>query len=163
MENALSFGKSLIGTPYGWWGGGEIEHGHPMWAEDKPIPDRSDIISCSCVGLVNLILRYCNKQIPYNKTSKGGTDAYADYYKNVYEMVNIEKRYPIGTLLIRGYRDIDDQGHVAIIVEDKGTQSKLLQSFTFQEDNGVNMKYTFEESHDGYYYEYAVLPENWIL
>ena len=81
----------------------------------------------------------------------------------------------MGTLLIRNYRDINDQGHVAVILENKGKKSLVLQSHVEGEFlksilPGVNAMYTLEESHNifkdhngnGCYYEKIVLPENWL-
>ena len=166
---SLNFGLSLIGVPYEWWGGGDCESKAPMWAENGTVPNKDEIISCNCAGLTNLILRFSKKKIPHTEfNGMGGTGAYANYYKDVYNKFDINIKYPIGTLIIRDFRDIDDQGHVAIIIENNGSQSKVLQSFTFKNKYpGVNINYTLDESNKcdnigTNYYEFAVLPEHWL-
>lgn len=166
IENAVDYGISLLGTPYKLWGGGACEKKEPMWAKNGPVPKKDEITSCNCAGLINLILRFSGKKIPARSLLEmGGTPDYEYVYKKKSIPIDINYNYPVGTLLVRNYRDYQDQGHVAMIIENKGKYSKILQSHYYKpnNDNGVNIKYTLEESHNGYYYEYAVLPENWLL
>ena len=67
-------------------------------------------------------------------------------------------------------------GHIALLtatnadsngIGDSGRTCKVLQSHA--EGNrlqstqpGVNERYTLAESHDGYYYEFAVFPKDWL-
>jgi hypothetical protein len=156
VQKSINYGKSLIGKPYEWWTGGDLSKKDPMWSDNGPVPNNSEVKSLTCAGLMNLILRNLNMQLPYSvEGGVGGTMAYYDYYKDKTETFDINKCYPKGTLIGRKYRDLDDQGHVAIIVEN----GYVLQSIP---EEGVNMSYTVYESHAGYYYEYAVLPEHWI-
>ena len=73
---------------------------------------------------------------------------------------------------MRNYRDINDQGHVAVLLETKGKDSLVLQSHVEGEYlkstlPGVNAMYTLEDSHksftdengNGCYYERVVLPK----
>ena len=173
----LEYGIKLIGLPYGYWTGGENQVGPPMFAQNGPVPDKKEITSTNCAGLCNLILRSLGKEIPYSEKTKtmGGTESYFDYYKNKSYEFCIENLYPMGTLLMRDYRDINDQGHLGIIVETKGKQSLVLQShvdgeYLKSKKPGVNAMYTLEESHksfknqdgSGCYYERVVLPEDWL-
>lgn len=80
---------------------------------------------------------------------------------------SVEEVYPRGTLLLRKYRDVKDQGHVAVVLDGAlGPASPVLQSFSKKgyphTEPGVNAEFTVKESHDGGYYEYAVLPEQWL-
>jgi len=165
---ALDFGVSLIRTPYDYWKGGNNQTNAPMFAKNGPIPDRNEITSVNCAGLINLIIRYIGKELPFKNDEIGGTSAYAYYYRGVAVPFDITNRYPKGTLIIRDYRDINDQGHVAIILDDNGEKALVLQShvegpFFESTSPGVNNKYTLEESHDGNYYELAVLPKDWLF
>ena len=180
ISKALDFGISLIGTPYGYWEGGECQKGAPMFAQNGVVPDKNDIVSLNCAGLCNVMLRSIGKDLPISvkDNTVGGTEAYYDYY-DTYEKLtdfSMNETYPIGTLLIRKFRDINDQGHVAVIIENKGKTSKVLQSHVDGEFHksvlpGVNSIYTLEESHNaftdekgnGCCYEKVVLPENWLL
>ena len=168
IKEALDFGVSLIGIPYDYWKGGDNQTTAPMFAINGPVPDRKKITSVNCAGLVNLIIRYVGKELPSKNNGIGGTSQYAYYYRDAAVPFDITYNYPKGTLLIRDYRDINDQGHLAIILDDNGGKALILQSHvegTFFESNtpGVNNKYTLEESHDGNYYELAVFPKDWLL
>ena len=180
ITEVLEYGKSLIGVPYEWWVRGTIPHVAPMFALDNPPPHRSEITTCNCAGFVNLLLRFAGKKIPDHRTAgMGGTIAYWMVYeeRGVLEKFDIKssKTYPEGTLLLRQYRNSNDQGHVAVLINDIETQKQMvLHSITLlpykdnsQKDRsknlGINMKYTLEESHDGEYYDAIVRPKNWIL
>ena len=169
IEDGINFGLSLLGIPYDYWSGGINQVDAPMFAKNGPVPNRSDIVSANCAGLVNLVLRYIGKELPYNKdTGIGGTNAYRTYYKDVSLDFNIDECYPRGSLLIRDYRDINDQGHVAILLEDRGKDSLILQShvegiYFESKSPGVNNKYSLLESHNKCAYEYVVLPKDWLL
>lgn len=174
---SLEYGVKLIGTPYDYWRGGENQKEAPMFAENGPPPNKLDIVSANCAGLCNLVLRSIGKKLPYSENTKtiGGTESYFDFYKNKSYEFNINNTYPMGTLLMRDYRDLNDQGHVAILLEGKGRDSLVLQSHVegeyFESTNpGVNAMYTLEESNKffknadgtGCYYERVVLPEDWL-
>ena len=174
---ALEYGVGLIGTPYGYWEGGENQIMSPMFAQNGCILNKKEIVSLNCAGLCNVILRSIGKELPISLTynSMGGTEAYFEYYADKSKDFSICEIYPKGTLLIRKFRDVDDQGHVAILLEDKGKMSKVLQSYIDGEFHksvlpGVNAIYTLEKSHksftdkngNGCCYEKIVLPEDWL-
>jgi len=175
--NAINYGVNLVGIPYDYWLGDDNQRVAPMFAEDGPIVHKLDIASVNCAGLCNLMLRSVGKKLPYstNTKSRGGTESYFDFYRNKSLEFNIDDLYPRGTLLLRDYRDLNDQGHVAVLIEGKGKESLVLQSHVegkyFESHTpGVNTMYTLEESNKffkdkngkGCYYERVVLPENWL-
>tara|TARA_B110001469_G_C9616185_1_gene306799 strand:- start:65 stop:580 length:516 start_codon:yes stop_codon:yes gene_type:complete len=165
---ALEYGLKLIGIPYDYWIGGKNQEKAPMFAINGPSPDSKEITSLNCAGLVNLLLRFRSKELPYDENNNiGGTESYYYYYKDKALKFDINKKYPIGSLLIRKYRNINDQGHLAIILEDNGKDSLLLQSHVegeyFKSKNpGVNSMYTLEQSHNLDFFELVVLPIDWI-
>tara|TARA_B110000483_G_scaffold215765_1_gene266717 strand:+ start:398 stop:973 length:576 start_codon:yes stop_codon:yes gene_type:complete len=174
---ALEYGIKLIGIPYDYWSGDENQKDEPMFAQNGKVPHQLDITSANCAGLCNLMLRSVDKELPYsNKTQTiGGTDAYFEYYKDKSYDFSLENTYPMGTLLMRDYRDINDQGHVAVLLDTKGKDSLVLQSHVEGEFHkstkpGVNAMYSLEESHkaftdgdgNGCYYERVVLPDDWL-
>ena len=104
-----------------------------MWAVDEPPPSESEITSCNCAGLVNLMLRTIGKSLPTNPFAKehvrGGTAAYLSYYRDhlqVSEKFDIKTKYPIGTLLIRDFVIFVT---IAVLLDGKGEESRILQSF----------------------------------
>jgi hypothetical protein len=108
------------------------------------------------------MLRAAGRPLPSDPAAgTGGTGAYGRYYAKVAKPFDPSATYPAGTLLGRHYRDTVDQGHVAVVLAD----GKVLQSFANVYGGtspGVNARYTVAESHDGGYYEYVVLPEDWL-
>ena len=94
----------------------------------------------NCVGLTNLVRRKLRLPIPgleepdYDLENKkvnfiGGTENWFHYLrnKNLLHPINFQAVYPKGTLLIQDY-NLEDQGHVGIIVEQGKTllESQLL-------------------------------------
>jgi hypothetical protein len=121
------------------------------------------------------MLRSIGKELPASVNTTGATKAYFEYYKNKSYEFCINNTYPMGTLLMRDYRDINDQGHVAVVLETRGKKSLVLQSHVEGEywestSLGVNAISTLEESNksfqdaqgNGCYYERIVLPEDWL-
>jgi len=162
IKNIIKYCSSLTGKPYVWWRGGIFTNKNigPLWSCDDAPPDKKDIDTINCSGLINLGLRSIGLPLPVAKDgSKGGTLAYQEYYEAVSEKFDNKKVYPVGTLIGRRYnKKNNDQGHLAIIIEN----NHVLQS---NDPDGVNTTYTLPESnewHDGDYYTYIVMPQNWL-
>jgi hypothetical protein len=185
VDIALKFARSIIGSPYVWWKGGESTLGDngPMWVANSKVPSIDQIMKegTNCTGLLNLIYRRLGKPIPGvakgNKLA-GGTGAWYRYLKSVAEPFDYKKTYPTGTLLMRKYVNVKDQGHVAIVFEADARCvlfSKLLHSYTSVEYDettckdkttpGIAIDSNVGFSHfwvpDGFY-QFAVLPEQWL-
>jgi hypothetical protein len=164
VRRALDYGKSVVGTNYGWWFSGPLPAGAPMWTAAGPEPSASFVRSQStnCAGLTNLLLRSVGKAIPSDPwAGRGGTGAYGRYYAKVAQKFNVNANYPAGTLIGRYFRNTYDQGHVAVILEN----GHVLQSYANCRGcaaPGVNTWSTLAQSHAGYFYEYAVLPQDWL-
>lgn len=92
------------------------------------------------------------------------------------EIFDVNKKYPPGTLLLRNYKNVDEQGHLAVIVDanKKGVLfSKLLHCyfnvFVPEKDGkrvpGVVLDGAVGQSHfwrpEGLY-THACLPKNWL-
>jgi len=170
FDTALGYAEQILGTWYGWWRGGPVPDEEPAWAINKPPPDPQYVYarSCFCAGLTNLMRRSVGKIVPPSGGAlyDGGTLAYGEYFYHWSEWFDIYKAlnglYPHGTLIGR-YFDWDrlpsDQGHVAVLLDG----GWVLQSYDGGGGPpGVNWDTRIKDSHAGWYYEYAVLPENWI-
>jgi cell wall-associated NlpC family hydrolase len=158
VTKAIAYGESVLGAPYVWWKGGPLPKGAPMWTENGPPPKAAVVRKegTNCAGLTNLMLRSIGKQVPHVKGyGQGGTAAYAEYYKKVATKFEVDRKYPAGTLIGRYYKDVKDQGHVAVVLAD----GHVLQSIPKE---GVNRTYTVQQSNGKGYYDYAVLPEDWL-
>ena len=164
LAAALTYGEAVIGTPYGWWLEGSIPQGAPTWASNvaPPAPDEVLAETVNCAGLTNLMMRAADVDLPHHPDAiAGGTYSYERYYELVAQPFDPAADYPTGTLIGRRFRDAADQGHLALVLPD----DFVLQSFAWEAGGsapGANATYTVEESHDGGYYEYAVLPRDWL-
>jgi len=147
---------------------GPVPDRGPAWAENALPPSPEEVIAegCFCAGVPNLLLRAVGQEIPTlgDELYDGGCLAYGEYYSAVAEAFDPNEDYPEGTLIGR-YFTWDrlangDQGHVAVVLEG----GYLLQSYDGDGNGypGVNTDAHITESHAGYYYEYAVRPENWL-
>jgi hypothetical protein len=169
VQKILELGCQLCGIPYGQWGGGNIETGAPMWAIDKTLPKLSDISSCNCAGLINLLLRSLGKSLPsVQQHGRGGTAAYTSYYRDELQITETFKCgtvYPAGTLLLRDYLNNKDQGHVAVIYYRSDNIARVLQSHYTNDTKiypGVCMDETLTHSHTRNGYQYIVKPNRWL-
>lgn len=155
----LKYGFSIIGSPYVWWVGENISSESPFWASDSVPPNSKYVLKngCNCAGLVNLILRDNGIEIPSGLDAKwrGGVKSYVDFFRKDLVKFDSNKKYPIGSLLLRDFRSVDDQGHLAIII----SNDKLLQSYP---EGGVSDQISIEDSHNGFYYEYVVMSNIWL-
>ncbi|HUS63565.1 MAG TPA: hypothetical protein VMZ28_03440 [Kofleriaceae bacterium] len=164
VARALEYGLSLVGTPYGWWYDGPLPPSAPMWTASGAAPNAAVVRaeSANCTGLTNLMLRSVGAPMPETVDGgRGGTYSYHHALADVAQPFDVDADYPPGTLLGRAYRDTFDQGHVAVVLPD----GHVLQSFAWERDAtapGVNATYTVAESDDGGFYEYAVLPQDWL-
>jgi cell wall-associated NlpC family hydrolase len=170
VEKALLYSQRLIGIKYGPWIGGVIGSGSPFWIDNElPSTDKIGVGGINCVGLINLISLFLN-----NEPRSDWFD-YLDK-KNALEPYDSRKIYPRGTLVLRRYRDIEDQGHVGIIVSD----DEILHSYmridpdrTFRESiHSANSDYgpgvvveKIDDSHtwfEGGTYTDICAPEFWM-
>jgi hypothetical protein len=177
---ALKYATNLIGTKYEWWVGDNttlVEE--PFWASHNKVPDTQYVKnkSCNCAGLINLMVRSVGAKIPYLDEQykyAGGTWAYYDYFLHQNKLLefNFKECYPVGTLLLRKYTDHIDQGHLAVIYENDGINTKIIHSYSSvpytNHEKLTNPGVTIEPlidsvnwSNDGYY-QYAILPDEWL-
>lgn len=160
MEEAITYGLTLIGAPYHWWTSRDqyLGEGAPAWASDNLPPESNKVITDGlfCAGLINLMRRRIGLCIPQNPPFNGGICAYSYYFDKViipFSLEEIER----GDILFRKYTDVADQGHIAVALG--GQHDPVLQCFSngiFDTKPGVNIMYSAIESHAGYYYQYII-------
>ena len=81
---------------------------------------------------------------------------------------NINEDYPVGSLLLRNYRNIYEQGHMAVIYKKHenipGSNYSIIHAFNGKPQSKVVVS-LIKDSHfiisEGFY-EYAILPNNWL-
>ncbi len=121
--------KSLENTPYVWWKEGDkVGKGTPFWAENNESPSTNLVKKdgCNCAGFINLICRFLKKSIPgiddiddpYVEWA-GGSWYWFQYLKNTNQLEEFDPQtiYPEGTLLLRDYKSVEDQGHLALFLK----------------------------------------------
>ena len=154
--------------PYGWWTSGDVPPYAPSYAINEACPAMSWLLGQEgfCASVPTLNLRAVGKRVPSygNLRFDGGTYAYAIYYRDYIKPFRLADVRP-GDLIGRYYRDVRDQGHVAIVLDG----DRCLQSFDggaqlegYFNGPGVNRIYTVAQSHAGGYYEWRVSREDWI-
>ena len=179
IETAEEYLDKIIGTPYSWWTGGTVPDGAPAWARNGEPPSPANVkgTSCFCAGVTNLARRAVGLEIPTlgNPNYDGGIVAYfgateaapAGFPRQGYferqgklRRFDLEEARRPWTLIGRKYRNVKDQGHVAIVLPG----GKVLQSYDAGGGRpGINTNATLEQSHDGGYYEVMVRAEDWLL
>ncbi len=194
INEVIEYAKSMIGVPYRWHRDGDVISGSDkFWADNGRKITRQEIDledKCIvCTGLINLMRRYFGLSIPGLDGSlndiegdkfPGTTGIWFEYLsrKDRLEKLDISKKYPMGTLLLKNFEDIEtDQGHVAVLI-DNGTENILDQqiihayadlSYNDSKDVknvGVTGITDFKVSHyfstNTGYYTHVCLPENWL-
>ena len=145
----------------------------PFWAGNGEPPPLEKIKSNGivCVGLANLARRKVGLEIPGNITGEkktdfpGGTLEWFKYLntRNMLEVIDINKQYPEGTLLIWDFNQ-RDQGHVAIIYKSNTDllSSDIIHSFNNSKKNkGVVIeKMTNYKKYKNF--THVCLPIHWL-
>jgi hypothetical protein len=167
FDAALEWINPLVGTmPYGLWTGGCVPSGPPAWAINRPPPPRSYLRGkrIFCAGVPNLMLRFIGKRVPTygNDCYDGGMVAYWSYFEGFHQPFDLHA-VQRGDLLLRRFRNVEDQGHVAVALGD-GADALLLQSYWSHGDGlpGLNKLITVRTSHAVVHYERIVRVNNWI-
>lgn len=166
IEKILNYAKTLVGAKYTWWKGGELnKHPYPFYLT-KQTKKYIFEHGVNCAGFINLLVLKNGGSIPH----EGGTGAWFHYLKNkkVLEPFDYRKKYELGTLFLRKYRDVNDQGHVAVLYKNqKDDIGSLYGEIIYSAPvNGVEIEPLgcnhFCSARNGYY-EFVVKPENWLL
>ena len=194
IDEVVDYAKTMIGVPYRWFRTGEKIHGSDkFWAENagvilrKHIDDNDKCIVCT--GLINLMRRYLKLSIPgldgtgpkYAKKFPGTTGIWFGYLsrKGRLEKLDLTKKYPKGTLLLKNFESTEtEQGHVAVIIDENGDSildQNILHAYSnylYKDSEGMkNVGETniqsFKQVHyswkEGGYFTHICYPKNWLL
>jgi hypothetical protein len=152
-----------------------VPSGPGAYARNEEAPKIENVIEGGlfCQAVINLIRRVNRKRVPTlgDPRYDGGTWANQGYFANFSEPFSRYKVYPRGTMIGRkfrwagdpGFSEVLDQGHVAVLLGEQNLAEqkdpRILQSHPAV--GGLN--YTrLGRSHDGWFYQYVVRPEDWI-
>jgi hypothetical protein len=165
----MEFITELVGkTPYVWWHPDEptAESDAPFYCLRIPPIEYIQASGCNCAGVINLLQLLRGLPIPGMKTKHyyaGGTFVWLSYLNGIgaLERVDIQKKYPAGSLLLRRYRNPEDQGHLAVLyTSGKLLEQKLLHCYS---EAGITIDDTVASSHawdaNGYY---EFICPNWL-
>ena len=194
ISAVIRYAKSLVNVPYRWHRDGDkIQSSDKFWAKNGSPVSRSTIDKedkcIVCTGLINLMRRFLGLTIPGLDGSlndiegnkfPGTTGIWFAYLlrKDRLETLDVSRKYPKGTLLLRDFEDIENQGHVAVIIDEKGTSildQRIIHAYAklpykgseHIKNVGKTGTMKFKSSHyygtpEGYY-THICLPENWLL
>ena len=174
IQKIIEYAETLLGIKYTpWVGGSTNKTPHPFYT-DK-IPSKEYIVEngVNCAGFINLLRLKAGKLVPGENNTKGGTVAWYKYLEkiNALEKFDYMKDYPLGTLFIRRYRNIQKQGHMAVLYcrihnENKNEISqKIIHSYgdsSYKGEVGLTPLLFSHFSLIGGFYEFAVLPHKWL-
>jgi hypothetical protein len=91
----------------------------------------------------------------------GGTDAWGKFLAPYFTPFDPTVTYEDGTLLFRPYKDLEDQGHIALIIGEKIYHSY----FYVWEPRGTNLTRDPGVSHtpiESNYYTFTAPPSAWL-
>ena len=177
VEQVMKYAEQLIDIKYVWWTGCNDRDDFHYYDEPKDIMFvKKHGIACS--GFVNLLMHKAGIVFPTSSYEhRGGTWFWYNHWEEngKLEEFDYTKKYPIGTLLYRRYRDVKDQGHFAVLHSystkqpDRLLYGNIIHAYADDEYSGrVGVthlgtshfnNYTLEEG----YYEYVVLPKDWLF
>lgn len=172
MQDLLSYAEKFIDIKYTLWEGDHQttdQTPHLFYIDYIPDIEYIKKYGMNCVGFINILRQKKGNCIPGEGKWRGGTESWYNYLnnKNLLEPFDYRKSYPIGTLILRNYRSVNDQGHVAVLYKksnDKYLDDKIIHSYS---DNcggkvGItSLGYSHYSIPNGYY-EYISLPHDWL-
>jgi hypothetical protein len=176
--------EKLVGLPYSWWLDGMDlrKDGAPSYAVNGPITIAYIKAqgSINCVGVINVMRRRLGLTIPTTGDPdfiyQGGTWIWFKTLKEkgLLQKFDLSKTYPKGSLLIRNYKNVIDQGHVAVVYRrnlKNVLKSKIMHSYPENAtltDKLVPAGLVIEDLEKSYYwlrsgfYTHVCLPEHWL-
>jgi cell wall-associated NlpC family hydrolase len=163
IDKVIEFAKTLLDIPYIWWTGNETEEDDMFYCNSIPSIDTMKIKGINCAGFINLLMLFSGKTIPQSKEPdipRGGTGFwFIEFtYTNVLYKKDHTKIYPNGTLLFRSYKNIEDQGHLAVVIG----ENKIIHSYAEEELGKVGITDMVNSYAPLDYYEYIVYPTDWL-
>jgi len=210
IPDVMNFVTKLIGIPYKWYRSGELPGDNQFWASNEKVPSieyiRGKDKSTVCAGLINLMRRHLGLGIPgliHDKSATlrkyyeenplyrpfaGDTSNWWHYLELNGRLENLDrtKKYPIGTLLLSQFIEVEgDQGHVAVVYDNpvSGATGNIRNqniihattddSFHATSGNDIAGDTRVEpftildnviigDKKEGYFQK-VCLPENWLL
>lgn len=191
VKDMLKYAKKLIGIKYVWWKGDGTDPKDMFYFEIEENPSIEDLRKrgVNCSGFFTLLYRHACGGVPEYRTKCAlGGIGYWYYYFRKYKMLekfDYTKDYPLGTVFFRRYRNVKDQGHVAVFYKKyKKDPKKILygtiihatslsdpdghidHSVDFPEGGLVSLRQLgmsqFGDFYPEGYFEYVITPDKWL-
>ena len=195
ISDALFFSLSFVGVPYRWHIDGDAISGDDkFYSKNEAAPTAKDVLAMDlcivCSGLINIMRRFMGLTVPGVDGSlgeeglrwAGTTGIWFEYLesKGRLEPINLAKKYPKGTLLLRNFANVeDDQGHVAVLLTDESEciiNENIIHAYADVDYNesiekgitnvGITGITRFSDSHNYIptgYYTHICMPDNWLV
>ena len=162
-NQVIEFARQLLDIPYIWWTGNETEEDDMFYCNSIPSIDTMKTKGINCAGFINLLMLYSGKTIPISEDPdipRGGTGFwFIEFTKqNVLHEKEDSKIYPIGTLLFRSYKNIEDQGHFAVVIG----ENKIIHAYADDDLGKVGITDMVNSFAPLDYYEYVIYPNDWL-
>lgn len=178
FERGVAYFTPAVGkTSYWFWPPALdiVPDGPGAFAVNKPMVPITQVISGGifCQGVINGFRRLAGKKVPTMGDDRydGGTWANQNYFADYIEKFSRYEVYPRGTLVGRyfrwagrpGFSGVLDQGHVAVLMGEQNLAQQKDPLILHSHPAVGGLNYTrLGASHAGWYYEYAIRPEDWI-
>ena len=170
VKAILEYADTLIGIKYTWWEGNEKDREDPFYYDDPKNINFYKKYGINCASFINILLHKIGVKLPpSNNKYKGGTDFWYNYFdaNNKLKPFEYTTNYDIGTLFLRKYRDVDDQGHFSVFYSkyDKNPNMTLYGNIIHAYAYGGVGVTNLGQSHfldDVGYYEYIVESNDWL-
>jgi hypothetical protein len=124
----MEYAETFLGIPYRWWNP-EVscfDTTGPFWAgcTEEVSLETAKKGEMNCAGFLNLLCLKAGLPIPGAKEKHfyaGGTGMWWNFFEERGMMIPYEAgiSYPVGSILLRKYRDEGDQGHIAIVHDER--------------------------------------------
>ena len=133
-----------------------------------PTKDKLKKEGINCSGLLNLARRKIGLEIAGNITGKrkykfiGNTQAWLKYLKdnNRLEKIDINKKYPKGTLLLKNYTPTKN-GHISTVIDNS---MNIIHTQKHNPDKKTHKVFiqSFKSDYEYKKYTHVCYPKNWI-
>lgn len=159
MNQLVETARGYNRVPYKWWTP-DVEDEQACFCTDRfYTPQELMVRGVNCAALIN-ILYISVFGVPAHGEQMYGTIWWGATLQ-IRELFREGESYPPGTLLFRRFRDLSDQGHLAMVTRG----GMLIHAWS---DTGVEEE-LIDEIHNcdrtrwpTGYFEFAVKPENWL-